>query len=181
METKPRQRKRALIYDLTGQRFGDVVAIKQIDEVSKNGSLWLCKSDSGEEVIMRSDRLRARKREYIIGQKFGELTVIEKVDSGQDHHARYKCECVCGNIKTVLRDKLFNREDKGCRCQRGRVKAGMKFGKATVLDRAGKDKHNNVLWKCICDDGSEIVVRAEQLYRFEKKAKQVSEKLNSDN
>ena len=61
------------------------------------------------------------------------------------------------------------------------MKAGMKFGKATVLDRAGKDKHNNVLWKCICDDGSEIVVRAEQLYRFEKKAKQVSEELNSDN
>lgn len=37
-----------------------------------------------------------------------------------------------------------------------------KFGKLTVLERAGSDK-GNALWKCICDCGNTIIVRGTSL------------------
>lgn len=177
MENRIRQRVKPLKYDLVGQRFGNLLVLNQEEVAGRNGIFWRCKCDCGKEVVVRSDILRAGRTKScgcdksIIGKKFGELTVVEKLESGQDHHARYKCQCSCGNIKVVLKDKLINREDKGCRCQRYNDFVGQKFGKATVVERVGTDKHKNALWKCVCDDGSKIIVRAEQLYRFEKQSK----------
>ncbi len=35
--------------------------------------------------------------------------------------------------------------------------AGQKFGKLTVLERVGKDKHGHYVWRCRCDCGSEVM------------------------
>jgi len=35
---------------------------------------------------------------------------------------------------------------------------GRQFGKWTVLERAGNDKHSNDRWKCVCDCGTEKIV-----------------------
>lgn len=37
---------------------------------------------------------------------------------------------------------------------------GMKFGRLTVIERAGKTKQGNALWKCKCDCGNETIVRS---------------------
>lgn len=42
---------------------------------------------------------------------------------------------------------------------------GKRFGNLTVLERVGKDKARNILWKCRCDCGNEIVVRTCELNR----------------
>lgn len=42
---------------------------------------------------------------------------------------------------------------------------GQRFGKLTVLERAGSDKRKNVTWKCLCDCGKETVVPAADLRR----------------
>lgn len=31
---------------------------------------------------------------------------------------------------------------------------GKKYGKLTVIEQSGKDKHNNILWKCQCECGN---------------------------
>lgn len=35
--------------------------------------------------------------------------------------------------------------------------AGQKFGKLTVLERMGKDKHGHYVWRCRCDCGNEVM------------------------
>lgn len=181
MKNRMRPCARLRAYDLVGKLFGKLLVIKRENVEDRSGVFWRCRCECGNEIVVRSNVLIGGKKKScgcdksIIGKKFGELTVIEKVESVKDHHARYLCQCSCGKIKTIIKNKLINREDKGCRCHRYNDFVGQKFGKATVIERMGTDKHRNALWKCICDDGSKIVVRAEQLYRFEKRSKQVSE------
>ena len=40
---------------------------------------------------------------------------------------------------------------------------GNKYGRLTVIEDAGKNKHNQVMWKCRCDGGNTITVRADGL------------------
>lgn len=40
---------------------------------------------------------------------------------------------------------------------------GKKFGRLTVLERVGSNKHRISLWKCICDCGNETIVNATHL------------------
>ena len=40
---------------------------------------------------------------------------------------------------------------------------GAKFGRLTVLEQAGVNKHRSRLWKCVCDCGSEVVVSTPSL------------------
>ena len=41
--------------------------------------------------------------------------------------------------------------------------AGKRYGKLTVIESAGKDKHGNRLWRCVCDCGNEITTIANSL------------------
>lgn len=44
--------------DITGERFGRLVAIKKIGNADSHGSLWLCKCDCGNEKEVRLNYLR---------------------------------------------------------------------------------------------------------------------------
>lgn len=46
------------ILDLTGQRFGRLVAIKPTEERSDSSVKWLCKCDCGNTVLISSSSLR---------------------------------------------------------------------------------------------------------------------------
>lgn len=37
---------------------------------------------------------------------------------------------------------------------------GKKFGRLTVIEKAGKDKARNILWKCKCDCGNYLIIKA---------------------
>ena len=114
--------------------------------------------------------------EDIIGQTFGHLTVIA-FDKYDRHYGRYfLCKCDCSNhtIKSVRFDKLKNGDVKSCGCARyekPRYKdlTGLRVGKLLVVDQAGRDKDNKVLWKCKCDCGNEIIVDGHRLTRKNQK------------
>ena len=40
---------------------------------------------------------------------------------------------------------------------------GLKFGKLTVIEQAGHDKYNKILWRCKCDCGNETVTHGRGL------------------
>lgn len=42
-------------------------------------------------------------------------------------------------------------------------RAGQRFGRLLVLERAGSDKFGNALWKCACDCGGDIVTEGNRL------------------
>lgn len=41
--------------------------------------------------------------------------------------------------------------------------SGQKFGKLTVIEKTGRNKQGNALWKCCCDCGNIVVVRGSDL------------------
>lgn len=67
--------------DLTGQRFGKLVALKIVGKTDKNNKKWLCKCDCGNEVVVRQGCLHAgitkscgcMRKETLskIGRKYG--------------------------------------------------------------------------------------------------------------
>lgn len=52
--------KRPKALDITGDRFGRLVAMKQIGKDKRGNALWLCKCDCGGEAIRATSELRKR-------------------------------------------------------------------------------------------------------------------------
>ena len=109
--------------DLTGQRFGRLVAL---EPTYKNGkTAWVCKCDCGVEKVIDTSHLRqgdtkscgclhkekARERglanaQNLLGKRFGKLTVIEKTERRYRGSIVWKCRCDCGDITYVRTDIL---------------------------------------------------------------------------
>lgn len=53
----------------------------------------------------------------LIGQKYGRLTVLKRAEKKNgNRHARWVCECDCGNVVVVSSDKLRNGDTRSCGC-----------------------------------------------------------------
>jgi 5-methylcytosine-specific restriction endonuclease McrA len=100
-----------------------------------------------------------------IGERFGNLTVVKEVFTDKYGFHHYLQICDCGKEKIVP----FKRA-KSCGCKRFEnvhrgsknkriVNIGERFGKLTLLEETGKDRHGNRLFKCKCDCGNITVTR----------------------
>jgi hypothetical protein len=98
----------------------------------------------------------------LTGQKFGKLTVIERTGVDKHHHTTWLCECDCGNRITTTTLDLRREHTTSCGCIRAKDMINQKYGKLTVLERAGS-KNGSAFWKCRCDCGNKIIVRGDQL------------------
>lgn len=118
--------------NLTGQRFGYLTAIKQLQEKQQRAYLWECQCDCGKICKVSTSRLRSgntkscgcKKYQGLekynekqsednrikIGTRFGKLVVIEDIGFRQQvigHKRRwYKCICDCGNEKEIMGNSL---------------------------------------------------------------------------
>lgn len=107
--------------NLTGQRFGQLVAIQLLEERYRQGRMWLCQCDCGKthkvprasltslSTLTCGCRGRGPKREDLTGQTFGRVTV--------DRYAYGECWHVttaCGVERLALRRSLI----KGMKCCR---------------------------------------------------------------
>ena|SRR5665647_690274 len=101
----------------------------------------------------------------LIGQKFGSLTVIEKCNT--DKGIMCRCQCDCGNEKTVLlKDLRYGRTKScGCLCSKSKLKdiTGQRFGKLVAIKYTGKIKNHSAVWECKCDCGNICEVKANAL------------------
>lgn len=71
-------------------------------------SMWRCKCDCGNEIVIRSNNLQHRKGcgcvttspdpATMIGKKFGSLTVIRKAENHKWNDVRWECVCSCGRV-----------------------------------------------------------------------------------
>ena len=98
-------------------------------------------------------------RKSILGQKFGSLTVISYAGV-KNKNSSWICKCECGNEVLRCRTALNNNSLKSCgwNCDFAYSLVGKKFGKLTVINREGM-KNNTSYWKCLCECGTEIVVK----------------------
>lgn len=156
--------------DLTGQKFGKLTVLYRVESVKKE-PLWMCRCDCGNEKVVSTkalthnaepncgcSRKSAKHRAPHIdltGQKFSQWTVMEK---DPKNGSKWICRCECGNIKSVYGNALRDGVSKHCGCKRIKDLSGQKFGRLTALEVAGKNQHNQTMWKCRCDCGNVLDV-----------------------
>lgn len=126
-------RAKKLMKDITGQRFGNLTAIRRLDEKRGKDSsyLWLCRCDCGNEIkvsvrcliagnntscgCMKSERLRAMAKN-IAGQTFGKLTAISPTEKRVNNSVVWRCKCACGREAEVSYNSLVTGNTKSCGC-----------------------------------------------------------------
>ena len=118
---KPGQR------DISGMRFGRLVAIRPTKERGSRGStVWLCKCDCGKETKAELGQLTAGYKKScgclsyppqkdFIGKSFGKLTVVAYGGKQGGMH-RWKCRCACGKETVVGQTLLQTGKTKSCGC-----------------------------------------------------------------
>lgn len=140
---------------------------------------WHVRCECGKEFDLRGDSLdgntlscgclhkeRFKKEpEDYSGQQFGLLTALEPTYKNNKRY--WRCKCACGNITEIITTDLLSGHTKSCGClQRYNNEnnlIGHRFGKLIVIAYAGSDNGKRALYKCKCDCGTEIIVRADSL------------------
>ena len=163
--------------DLTTQKFGKLTALYRTENVGKK-THWVCQCECGKIVKVFAGHLesghttscgcykKTASLKDISGQKFGKLTVLKYDYSDEQGHTYWECQCECGTIKSIRKDGLVNGTVISCGCYHNEVTSqvhtkdltGMKFGKLTVINRMGSNKHNAALWLCKCECGTEKII-----------------------
>ena len=110
----------------------------------------------------------------LTGQVFDRLTVIKRVENANDGHARWLCQCSCGNTTIVSSNVLKKGNTKSCGCLNSETASkkaknnynnllNQKFGKLTVIEFLGSNGKGAILWKCKCDCGNEFTTTSHHL------------------
>lgn len=187
---KSEQASQRFSLDLTGQRFGRLVAIEQVGRKG-NCLAWSCQCDCGKTHIVSSRHLRsgrikscgcfnreqASKRQTLdlTGQQFGRLVAIKRVGKKGSSYV-WLCRCDCGETSTVRTGALRNGGTRSCGCLRSDVTrqrvrkdiTGQRFGRLIVLHSLEVRKESqpdSVLWLCQCDCGNSVVASTTHLIR----------------
>lgn len=127
--------------DITGQRFGRLVAIRRTGTTSSGLAIWEFQCDCGKIIektgrdvwrgqaqscgCLRKDLVREKNlknsQAIRVGDRFGELTVIEllglRKQASRDRNESWsKCQCSCGNIIEVRDNNLKTGMTRSCGC-----------------------------------------------------------------
>lgn len=119
--------------DITGVRFGRLVAIEDSGERCKNGHhMWTCKCDCGNETkvfkhdlktgntrscgCLHNESLGKNRAMDITGKRFGKLTAIRPMDERVNKNVVWECQCDCGGKKIVAVRLLNYGSVKSCGC-----------------------------------------------------------------
>lgn len=165
------------VKDLSGQRFGRLIALKPLEERKKGYVMWECKCDCGNTAIVSTKQLvtggtlscgclrkeRALEQTVdITGQRFGKLVALKPTDERRRGIVLWECQCDCGNIAYVLKTNLKKGATRSCGClhrestNRNPVRdlTGQRFGRLVVKGPTEQRKGSNVVWECACDCGN---------------------------
>lgn len=128
--------------DLTGQRFGRLVVLREADEPYRSprgipSRRWVCRCDCGKEIVVLQNALTSTTRPQqscgcarreksgasatdLTGQRFGRLIALERVKADKTYAdgvgAVWRCRCDCGIELTVLARNLTSGVTRSCGC-----------------------------------------------------------------
>ena len=150
--------------DLTGQRFGRLLAVRATDQRKNNKVIWECKCDCGNTVYVKSALLKngttsscgclfrerwaesAKKRiSDLTGQRFGRLLVVRATDQRNNNKVVWECKCDCGNTVYIKSTLLKNGTTKSCGCLRKEtmVRNRQQAERPHPQNPCNDDKHEN--------------------------------------
>lgn len=88
-------------------------------------------------------------------ETFGQLTVIEMLPD-----QKCLCRCSCGSKTVVYSSNLVSGHTKSCGCLKYKSRAGTKQGHLLLIEWY-KDGDDRPRYKCRCDCGREVDIRAD--------------------
>ena len=119
--------------DLTGQRFGRLIAIEPTQERKNNRIVWKCQCDCGNICYVSNINLQQEHtqscgclyqethtgpKKDLTGKKFGLLTVLKNTNQQtKDSSFLWLCQCECGNTKIVDTHSLCSGNIQSCGCK----------------------------------------------------------------
>lgn len=121
------KRHRNTADNLVGQQFGKLVVLSREPNNKDGRSMWLCRCECGNEVVIMGKHLKSgntkscgclkhkHQTSDISGSRFGRL-VTEYIVSYNP--VIYRCKCDCGNEVDVLRTSLVSGSTTSCGCYR---------------------------------------------------------------
>lgn len=143
--------------DLTGQRFGRLVAIEDVGSI-RGFRAWKLKCDCGEVIVrtsadvrhgkvsscgcLRSELISRRKTVDRKGKRFGRLLVLGR--SGVTKHGAvvWNCVCDCGQTKAISGNSL-GRGTKSCGCLQREAAAERQRAKALPPEEKARRRAAN--------------------------------------
>jgi len=107
----------------------------------------------------------------LVGNQFERLAVVRRVENDKRGRTRWLCRCICGNEKVIAGASLRPGGTESCGCfQKERASqastidiTGHKYGRLTVIERAGSYRRHQTTWLCRCDCGNEVVIKSNAL------------------
>lgn len=136
--------------DLTGQRFGRLIAIRDVGS-RRSFRLWLFRCDCGTEIERTSADVRhgnvascgclqrelssQRKLIDLSGQTFGRLMVISRFETDGHGHVTWNCLCKCGNAAVVSGNSLRRGATQSCGCLHKETIAAIQRSKALPIEQ----------------------------------------------
>jgi len=143
--------------DITGQRFGKLVAVRRTGVISgQRISAWECKCDCGGKITVRLSSLNGMhtrscgciKKPDLVGRRFGMLLVKERVGHSNTQHASlWRCECMCGGKSVVAISNLRSGHTTSCGCKHrthgyaGKIPTPEYRAWQRMHERCGNDNH----------------------------------------
>jgi len=161
------------IKDITGKRFGKLVAIKFIRR-ERHHTFWKCSCKCGNMCEAISNSLQngttiscgCSKIAALKGKRFGKWHVKQFVYI-KNRKSYWLCQCKCGNQKIISRawicmNKIFCEK---CDESKGFVENlyGRRFGHIQVISKSPIKKNNAIYWVCRCDCGKQKEIRSDHL------------------
>lgn len=175
------------VKDLTGIRFGKLVAVSATEERQSRYVVWRCQCDCGNMCNVDSRRLQRgtvtncgcepKEKQHrgpvpkdLTGMVFGKLKVLERAENLGTRTA-WLCRCDCGNEIVVPSHDLRSGRKKNCGCKLYsypyfRDLTGQRFGYLTVVNKTERrDYKGSIIWNCHCDCGKDVLYSADILMR----------------
>jgi len=173
--------------DISGQRFGRLVALRPTEERKNGLVVWECRCDCGETAYVLGINLVKGRTEScgclhkesagqnsikdLTSQRFGKLVALRPTEERSGGYIVWECKCDCGETAYVMSRSLVKGNTKSCGCLRkenvGRNNlkdlTGKRFGRLVALRHAEERRNGFVMWECLCDCGKTVFVRSNKL------------------
>ena len=110
--------------DITGKRFGRLVAIEPTNERTKQGDIiWKCKCDCGNTSNVSAKNLKvvkscgcSHRKVDLKGKRYGSLVVVGWSDVIKNNKPTWECKCDCGKTTYLNTYDLTKGRTRSCGC-----------------------------------------------------------------
>lgn len=114
--------------DLTGQRFGRLIAVKPTEQRESTYVLWECICDCGNTTFATANNLQRGMKQScgclrtelhskdLTGQRFGTVVVVAPTKQRMRRYIVWECQCDCGKVRYIPSHTLKRLGAKLCDC-----------------------------------------------------------------